>query len=266
VSKFGPRLAGAGGFINISQNAKKVVFVGTFSAGDLSVSIVDGKLRIDRDGKAQKFVTEVEHRTFAGAYAVAAGQQVLYVTERCVFQLTSDGLELIEIAPGVDLQRDILERMEFEPIVRDLKTMDSRIFKPEPLGLRADLLRLPFDARFTFDAEQDILFLNFEKLEVRSPETVEAIRRKVEEICEPLGRKVYAIVNYEGFVLDREVEDAYAEMVSDVVRRFYRGVTRFTTSSFMRAKLGDALTRREMSPHIFESEQEAAERLRAQAY
>ena len=86
----------------------------------------------------------------------------------------------------------------------------------------------------------------------------------MQEICEPLGHKVYAIVNYEGVVLDREVEDAYAEMVSDVVNRYYLGVTRFTTSSFMRAKLGDALARRELAPHIFESEQEAAAGLRGQ--
>jgi len=262
VSRFGPRLAGAGGFINISQNARKVVFVGTFSAGDLAVSLDDGKLHIDRDGKTPKFVHEVEHRTFAGAYAAASGQQVLYITERCVFQLTADGLELIEIAPGVDLRRDILERMEFEPIVREPQPMDPRIFRPEPLGLRADMLQLPLDARFTFDAAQDILFLNFEKLEVRDRATVEAIRGKVEEICEPLGHKIYAIVNYEGFALERDLEDAYAGMVSDVVTRYYRGVTRFTTSSFMRAKLGDALARRELSPHIFETGHEAAERLR----
>ena len=262
VSKFGPRLAGAGGFINISQNAKKVVFVGTFTAAASSVSVTDGKLRIDREGKSKKFVREVEHRTFSGPYAAQAGKQVLYVTERCVFQLTRDGMELIEIAPGVDLRRDILERMDFEPIVREPRLMDDRIFRAEPMGLREDLLRLPFDARFNYDEEHNILFLNFEKLEVKTLEMVEAIGRKVRAICEPLGHKVYAIVNYEGFVLDRDVEDAYTEMVREVVERYYLGVTRFTTSSFMRAKLGDALARRNLSPYIFESEQEARAGLR----
>ncbi len=262
VSKFGPRLAGAGGFINISQNAKKVVFVGTFTAGDLQVSIAEGKLRIDRDGKAKKFVNEVEHRTFSGPYAAQAGKQVLYITERCVFQLTKDGMELIEIAPGVELNRDILERMDFEPILRNPRLMDERIFRAEPMGLREDVLRLPFDARFKYDDEQNILFLNFEKLEVKTLETVEAIRQKVRSICEPLGHKVYTIVNYEGFALDRDVEDAYAEMVQEVVERYYLGVTRFTTSSFMRAKLGSALSRRDLSPYIFESEQEARAGLR----
>jgi propionate CoA-transferase len=262
VSKFGPRLAGAGGFINISQNAKKVVFLGTFTARGLEISLADGKLRIDSEGTARKFVREVEHRTFSGPYAAQAGKQVLYVTERCVLQLTRDGMELIEIAPGVDLRRDILERMDFEPIVRSPRLMDSRIFRDEPMGLREDLLRLPLDMRFKYDAEHNVLFINFEKLEVKTLQMVEAIREKVRAICEPLGHKVYTIVNYEGFVLARDAEDAYTEMVQEVVERYYLGVTRFTTSSFMRAKLGGALAKRSLSPYIFESEQEARDGLR----
>jgi propionate CoA-transferase len=140
VSKFGPRLAGAGGFINISQSAHKVVFVGTFTAGHLEVAVEDGALRILKEGKSRKFVEEVEHRTFSGPVAAAAGKEVLYVTERCVFKLCEDGLELIEIAPGVDLQRDILERMDFVPIMRDeVRFMDARIFADAPMGLDADL-------------------------------------------------------------------------------------------------------------------------------
>jgi propionate CoA-transferase len=257
VSKFGPRLAGAGGFVNISQNAKEVVFVGTFTCGDLDLHVAGGKLVIEREGRAKKFVAQVEHRTFSGPYAAQADKPVLYITERCVFRLTRDGMELIEVAPGVDLQHDILDQMDFAPIVRAPQLMDARIFRDEPMGLREDILRLPFEARFQYDHGQNMLFLNFEKLEVKSIALVNAIRDKVRALCEPLGHKVYAIVNYEGFVLDRDVEDAYAEMVRDVVERFYLGVTRFTTSAFMRAKLGEALAKRAVAPHIFESEAEA---------
>ena len=137
VSKFGPRLAGAGGFINISQNAKKVVFVGTFTAGGLRVAVADEQLTIVQEGQTHKFVDQVEHRTFSGPYALQKGQSALYITERCVFRLSETGMELIEIAPGVDLQRDILAHMGFRPVVSDnLRTMDPRIFRKEPMGLR----------------------------------------------------------------------------------------------------------------------------------
>lgn len=141
VSKFGSRLAGAGGFINISQSAKAVVFVGTFSAGSQDIRVENGALRIVRDGELRKFVAEVEHRTFSGKLAAERGQSVLYITERCVFRLTGEGLELIEIAPGVDLERDILARMDFRPLVRAPKAMDPALFLPASTGLRARLSR-----------------------------------------------------------------------------------------------------------------------------
>ena len=257
VSKFGARLAGAGGFIDISQNAKKVVFVGTFTAGDLEVSVVEGKLLIERDGKDKKFVDQVEHRTFSGRYAAESGKSVLYITERCVFKLTKEGLELIEVAPGIDIKRDILDRMDFEPIVRKPILMDARIFKSEPMGLREDHLRMPFEARFNYDDTHNILFLNFENLAVKTIDVVNAARDRIRAIVEPLGHKVYAVVNYDGFVLDLEVEDAYLDAVQEMGERHFHGVTRFTTSAFMHAKLGESLGKRGVAPHIFESEEEA---------
>ena len=136
VSRFGTRLAGAGGFINISQNARRLVFVGTFTTEGLDVSAGDGKLTILREGKSRKFVQRVEQITFSGRYAAQKGQQVFYVTERCVFQLTDEGLLLTEIAPGVSLQDDILAHMDFAPIIQSPRPMDRRIFCTEPMGLR----------------------------------------------------------------------------------------------------------------------------------
>ena len=141
VSRFGTRLAGAGGFINISQNAKKVVFVGTFTAGNLEGVVRDGGLAILADGQASKFVHEVEHRTFSGPQATRRGTPVLYITERCVFQLGPDGLELIEVAPGIDIEKDIIGRMSFRPhIPRPPRLMDPRIFAEGSMHLRDDIL------------------------------------------------------------------------------------------------------------------------------
>jgi propionate CoA-transferase len=152
VSRFGSRLAGSGGFINISQNAKRLVFTGTFVAPS-RCKVRDGRLVVADGDVTPKFLADVEQRTFSGEYAAAAGQPVLYVTERCVFQLTPGGLELIEIAPGVDLETDVLAHIGFEPIIRsEPKLMDARIFAAGPMGLKDDLLTVPLDARFAYDA------------------------------------------------------------------------------------------------------------------
>ena len=142
VSRLGNRLMGAGGFVNISQTARRVIFCGTFSAGGMAVRVdaQAGTLLIESEGKFQKFIPTVEHLTFNGRWARQQGQSVLYVTERAVFTLTDQGLTLIEIAPGVNLQHDVIARMGFAPAVSpDLHLMDRSIFRPGPMGLRARL-------------------------------------------------------------------------------------------------------------------------------
>lgn len=136
VSKFGPKLPGCGGFIDISQNAKQVIFCGTFTAKGLKTEVKDGALHILNEGAIDKFRDSVEHITFSAKQAVKTNQPVLYVTERAVFRLTKDGVMLCEIAPGIDLERDILAHMPMKPILSpDLKPMDARLFHPEKMGL-----------------------------------------------------------------------------------------------------------------------------------
>lgn len=123
VSRFGTRFAGVGGFVNISQNARSLVFCGTLTTDGLEVEARDGRLRIIREGRVKKFVPEVEQVSFSGRVARQAGRQVIIVTERAVFRLGPEGVELTEVAPGIDLDRDVLDQMRFRPIVREVKPM-----------------------------------------------------------------------------------------------------------------------------------------------
>jgi len=257
VSKFGPKLAGAGGFINITQNSGIVIFVGTFTAGGLDVTVQDGRLVIRKEGRSRKFVQRIEQVTFSGAYAAKNGQRVLYVTERCVFKLGAQGLELIEVAPGVDIERDIFAHMDFRPVVNQPVSMDPRIFLDEPMKLKDSLLAISLIDRMSYDANKATAFYNFQGLNVRSSKEVQDIRHAAERICESAGKKIAVVVNYDDFRIDEAVMDEYAEMVRDLSDRFYTQVSRYTTSAFMRMKLGEALEQRGMAAHIFETQREA---------
>jgi propionate CoA-transferase len=266
VSKFGPKLAGAGGFINISQNAKKVVFVGTFTAGGLKVSVKDRKLSIDQEGKAKKFVKTVEHVTFSGPYAASKNQPVRYITERCVFALTPEGMALVEVAPGIDIEKEILARMDFAPIIKgEPAVMDARIFSPEPMGLKSDLFAVDLEKRLVYDSRENIFFVNLEAYAIRTMEDIEEVRDAVAKVLDPVGHGVYAVVNYDNFSISPELVGPYTDMVQGLVNRYYTGVTRYTTSAFLRMKIGSALQQRKMAPHIYETRKEAETALKGGA-
>ncbi len=247
VSKFGSRLAGAGGFINISQNARTVVFVGTFSAGQLEVRLDGGRLSIVREGGARKFVREVEHRTFSGAEGVRRGQRVLYVTERAVFRLVAAAggqggeLELLEIAPGIELERDVLAHMAFRPrIAADLKAMDERLFLPESMGLRTALLERPLGERLHLDKDARVLHVDFSGLQVNSSATVLAIDAAVRALLEPFGERVDTVVNYDHFGIVPELVEPYAAMVRQLSSDLYKRVTRYGTTGFIKSRVAAA--------------------------
>lgn len=257
VSRFGPKLAGAGGFINITQNSRTVVFIGTFSAGGLKVAVEQGELTILQEGRHRKFVEAIEQVTFSGEYAASLGKRVLYVTERCVFALSAEGLELIEIAPGIDLERDILSQMAFRPIVRNPVLMDARIFRPEPMGLKDSLLAISLLERISWQPERNRLFLNFQGLRLVSPKDAQDVQGAVERQCQAIGHRVDVVVNYDGFEILEPALDAYARVVERMVERYYGQVTRYSTSAFLRDKLGAAIRERGLAPHIYETRAEA---------
>jgi propionate CoA-transferase len=257
VSRFGSTFAGCGGFINISQNARKVVFVGTFTCGGLEVDVAGGKLRILREGRVRKFIQSVEQVSFSGAHCLKANHEALYVTERCVFRLTPDGLELTELAPGIEMD-DILANMDFVPLrAKHMGTMDARLFMPEPMGLRHSLESRPLEERILFDAQAGVLFINFAGLSLRDQSQLDAIAHTVEQRCAPLGRRVPAVVNYDGCSIAPQLLDPYAEMVEQLTERFYSRVTRYTSSAFLRLTLGHSLASHHVSPQLFTSSREA---------
>jgi propionate CoA-transferase len=172
-------------------------------------------------------------------------------------------MELIEIAPGINIEKDILSRMDFKPIIKEpLRLMDERIFRFEPMGLREELLTIPLEERLIYDPSENLFFVNFEGHSIKTRQDIQETKETVEKILVPLGKKVHTIVNYDNFTILPDLVDEYTEMVKYLVNKYYSGVTRYTTSTFLRMKLGDALQRRGVKPHLYESSKEAEEALK----
>lgn len=258
VSRFSGRFPGCGGFINISQNAKKVVFAGTFMAGRQLIKMTPSGLDIIDDGIHSKFVSSVEQITFSAANATLRGTTVLYVTERAVFKLQDGELMLSEIAPGVDVQKDILDHMSFMPVMNNVMEMDSSLFLPQPMGLVDILISMPLRDRIELDTQRKRLYLNFAGLSVHSIETIEQIKTEIEQILPPFKEKVDVMVNYDGFDIHKNLAREYRDMVSGLTTKFYRHVSRYSTQAFLRLKLGDVLSD-ENNPALFEGQQEATQ-------
>ncbi len=142
VSRFNGKIVGTGGFINITSNSQKIVFSGTLTAGGLKAEVDEGKINIKQEGRFRKFIPEVEEITFNGKEAVLQGKEVIYITERAVFRLTEEGLALVEVAPNINVEKDIIPYMGFMPIIsQDLKIMDDRLFTDGSMGIKEEWLQ-----------------------------------------------------------------------------------------------------------------------------
>jgi acyl CoA:acetate/3-ketoacid CoA transferase len=206
-------------------------------------------------------VDGVAEVTFNGERAHATGQSVLYITERCVLRLGDNGLELIEIAPGLDLERDVLAHMGFRPqIAPDLREMDAAIFTDAPLGL-GERSPLTLDERVDYRADEDLVFINFEGLTLDTLEAAEELASFMGRRLRDLGRPVSLVVNYDNFELGREAAPRFFEMVREHERRYFLSSTRYSTDAFLRRKLGRAFADARLSQTIYRSFEESAHAL-----
>ena len=259
VSRFKNRFAGAGGFINISQNARKVLFVGTFTAGGLKVKTGDGEIKIVQEGRARKFISDVEQITFNGKFTAQQGKEVLYITERCVFCLTDHGLRLCEVAPGIDIEKDILANMDFEPIIDEPILMEKSIFETKTMKLRKRLLEIPTADRLVYDKQQNIVFANLSGLDITTSEDLTKISRELNKFFKALEQKVNVVSNHDGISVAPRLAGKFVNLLSQLEYDYYLTSTHYTTSAFLRQKLGEDFKQRSIQPHIFETKQEASD-------
>lgn len=236
------KLIGPGGFIDISQSTRNISFLCTFTAKGLGIEFDgdDGKITITKEGMIKKFVNEVYEKTFSGEEAVRRGQKVYYVTERAVFRRTAshDVIELIEIAPGVDLKKDILDQMEFEPIISPkLKEMDKRIFSREKMQIE---LFGSLKDRVTYHDGDHVIFIDLTGICLASEDEVRWLGRSLHLLLDPITKDLgplNAIVNYDGFDIKSGLEQVFADTLQKLGNQHYKSVKRFSFNAFRRAKV-----------------------------
>lgn len=239
VSRFGPKLAGAGGFINISQTAEEVYFLGTFAAR-AEVHIVDGALDIVEPGQFDKFVDSVEQVTFSGELARETGQTIRYITERCVFTLTDDGLELSEIAPGVDLDRDILQQMAFEPTIpADVPLMDERIFADGVMGL-GGLTPMTLAERIRM-IDDGVALVRLDAVTLRGPDDVDELIGCIADHSRAADGELDLVLAYDHCTVETAARAALAGLVGGTGDVVVRRIVAYATSAYGRRRLNGYL-------------------------
>jgi propionate CoA-transferase len=249
------RLTGPGGFIDISQSTRNICFMTPLTVKGLEISCPgDGSLKIDQEGSVKKFVSEVFEKTFSGDEAVRRGQQVFYVTERAVFRRTGkhDVIELIEVAKGVDVQKDVIDQMDFTPAISpNLKTMDPRIFMEAKMNVTAELFG-SLEERCKYHEKDHTLFLDLFGITLNTHEDIEWFFSSLAQILDPLvkakGEGVHMVIQYDGFDLRNGLEDEYSAKTHELEKAYYGSVKRFTGSQFRRAQLGKNLRMSEWDP------------------
>jgi propionate CoA-transferase len=242
------RLTGPGGFIDITQSTYNLCFLTPFTTKGLEVECPgDGNLVIKDEGKIRKFVTEVFEKTFSGEEAVRRGQTVFYVTERAVFRRTSQHstIELIEIAPGIDLQKDILDQMAFAPAVSpSLKVMDERIFKDMKMGVLSEMFGSLKD-RCTYHEKEHTLFIDLFGITIESEADINWLVNGLAAILAPHVQSkgpVDVVVNYDGFDIRQGLDHLFTHSVKEFLEKpYYKSVRRFAGKAFKRALLGNAM-------------------------
>jgi propionate CoA-transferase len=256
VSRFGTRMAGAGGFINISQAARSVTFLGTFTAGG-EIAVADGALTIRHEGAVHKLVADVEHVTFSGRQAYATGQSVLYITERCVLRLVEGGLELVELAPGVDLARDVLDNMGFEPrIADDLVEMDPALFGDAKLGLH-DRSSVIVERCLQLRERDNLAVIDLGGLRVRTVDQARQVAGFLDGRLREIGHPVHMVVGYDNVDLDPALAGDFMDMLRDNERLYGLRCARYCSDAFLRRSL-QSLTRMPADQRMHRSFQDAA--------
>ncbi len=252
------RLTGPGGFIDISQSTRNICFMTPLTAKGLKVSASDGKLNVESEGEVKKFVSEIYETTFSGDEAVRRGQKVFYVTERAVFRRSreNDVIELIEIAPGVDLQRDVLDQMDFMPAIHpNLKTMDSRIFYDRKMSAAGDFFG-SLEERIVYNSEEHTIYLNMFGIMLNSEDDVDWLFHALREVIGPYfytKGPINMVINYDGFDIGKGLEDYYSEKTNALQQQMYKSCVRYTGNAFQRAKLKQQLKMEDWNPdELFE--------------